>query len=98
MANRIDSGVQPTAHTAVQAMIVRAQQVADKTGKAIGVHYDLAADELSLVEITPEAAKGTSFIRIAAPAGKRMATPAAPGSGDTRDTPSTGFKTAPGAV
>ncbi len=73
MANRIDSGVQPTAHTAVQAMIVRAQQVADKTGKAIGVHYNLATDELALVEITPDAARETSFIRIAAPAGKAPA-------------------------
>jgi hypothetical protein len=94
MANRIDSGVQPTAHTAVQAMIVRAQQVADKSGKAIGVHYNLATDELSLVEITPETAEGASFIRIAAPAGRMPAGPAAAGAADTRGVPSSGFKAA----
>mgnify|MGYP000078655031 CR=1 FL=1 len=49
MAQRIDDGMQPTAHTAVQAMIVRAQQVADQTGKDIGVHFDLAEDQVSLV-------------------------------------------------
>ena len=98
MANRIDSGVQPTAHTAVQAMIVRAQQVADKTGKAIGVFYNLASDELSLVEITPETAKEASFIRIAAPAGRIPEESAATAAADTRDVPATGFKAAAPAV
>jgi hypothetical protein len=68
MANRIDDGVQPTAHTAVQAMIVRAQQAADQTGKAVGVHYDLAADQVSLVEITPDTPKEVTFLRVATPA------------------------------
>jgi len=68
MAHRIDNGVQPTAHTAVQAMIVRAQQVADSTGKAVGVRYDLASDEISLIEIGPETPKEISFVRIASPA------------------------------
>jgi predicted TIM-barrel enzyme len=98
MANRIDTGVQPTAHTAVQAMIVRAQQVADKTGKPIGVHYDLAEDELSLVEIAPESAKGATFIRIAVPAGKPSETAPGTGSPDARDIPSTGLKAAPAAA
>jgi hypothetical protein len=98
MANRIDSGVQPTAHTAVQAMIVRAQQVADQTGKAIGVRYDLASDELSLVEITPESAKEATFIRIAAPAGRAMpGADAGTGAPDARDAPSSGFKAATAA-
>ena len=70
MANRIDNGVQPTAHTAVQAMIVRAQHVADQSGKAVGVHYDLATDQVSLVEITPDVPKDVTFLRIAAPAGE----------------------------
>lgn len=69
MAQRIDNGVQPTAHTAVQAMIVRAQHVADRSGKAIGVHYDLANDEVSLVEISPDMTKDVTFLRIAAPKG-----------------------------
>lgn len=69
MANRIDNGLQPTAHTAVQAMIVRAQQVADESGKAVGVYYDLATDQVSLVEITPDVPKDATFVRIAAPAG-----------------------------
>ncbi|MPY73839.1 MAG: hypothetical protein GEU87_06240 [Alphaproteobacteria bacterium] len=102
MANRIDSGVQPTAHTAVQAMIVRAQQVADQTGKAIGVRYDLEADELSLIEITPEVAMETSFVRVAAPAGMPIAgTKAAAGgvdAADAHDAPSSEFKAAPTAA
>lgn len=69
MAQRIDDGVQPTAHTAVQAMIVRAQQVADQTGKAIGVHFDLQEDQVSLVEIGPDVPTDTIFIRVAAPEG-----------------------------
>ena len=73
MANRIDDGVQPTAHTAVQAMIVRAQQVADQTGKAVGVRYDLASDEISLVEIGPETPKKISFVRVASPATSMIA-------------------------
>ncbi len=68
MANRIDDGVQPTAHTAVQAMIVRAQQAADQTGKAVGVRYDLASDEISLIEIGPETPKEISFVRVVSPA------------------------------
>ncbi|MGD8809798.1 MAG: hypothetical protein PVG24_09340 [Gammaproteobacteria bacterium] len=67
MASRIDNGIQPTAHTAVQAMIVRAQQVADESGKAVGVHYDLATDQVSLVEITPDVPKDATFLRVAAP-------------------------------
>ena len=70
MANRIDSGEQPTAHSAFQAMIVRAHQLADQTGQAIGVHYDLATDELSLVEIGPDTPDEASFVRIAIPASK----------------------------
>jgi hypothetical protein len=77
MANRIDAGVQPTAHTAVQAMIVRAQQAADQTGKAVGVRYDLASDEISLIEITPETPKEISFVRIASPAEPMVAEHAA---------------------
>lgn len=69
MAQRIDDGVQPTAHTAVQAMIVRAQQVADQTGKAIGVHFDLAEDQVSLVEIGPDVPGDVTFVRVAAPEG-----------------------------
>lgn len=68
MASRIDNGLQPTAHTAVQAMIVRAQQVADESGKAVGVHYDLTTDQVSLVEITPDVPKDVTFLRVAAPA------------------------------
>lgn len=69
MAQRIDNGMQPTAHTAVQAMIVRAQQAADQSGKAVGVHYDLAADQVSLVEVGPDVPADVTFIRIASPVG-----------------------------
>jgi hypothetical protein len=93
MANRIDAGVQPTAHTAVQAMIVRAQQAADQTGKAIGVRYDLATDEISLIEITPDVARELTFVRIAAPAGIAAAGDA-PAPGEARDVPSPDVKAA----
>lgn len=75
MASRIDNGVQPTAHSAVQAMIVRAQQVADRTGRAIGVHYDLETDELSIVEMGPDVPADTPFLRIIAPADGADKTP-----------------------
>jgi len=82
MASRIDNGIQPTAHTAVQAMIVRAQQAADQTGKPVGVHYDLTADQVSLVEIGPDVPKDVIFLRIAAPeGGVAIAAADAPGGG-----------------
>jgi len=68
MAYRIDNGEQPTAHTAIQAMIVRAQQAADQTGKAVGVHYDLSTDQVSLVEVGPDVPAEIVFLRVAAPA------------------------------
>ena len=98
MASRIDSGVQPTAHTAVQAMIVRAQQVADQTGKAVGVRYDLTSDEITLIEITPETPKEIAFVRIAAPAGRMIAGPHAPGGSESAGSePSPGTKAAAAA-
>ena len=95
MANRIDTGVQPTAHTAVQAMIVRAQQVADQSGKAVGVRYDLASDEISLIEITPDVPKEVSFLRIAAPAGAgTVGEKPAVNAVDSGDLPSRDYKAA----
>ncbi len=95
MASRIDAGVQPTAHTAVQAMIVRAQQVADQTGKAVGVRYDLTSDEITLIEITPETPKEITFVRIAAPAGRMIAGPHAPSGAESAGSdPSPDAKTA----
>jgi len=76
MAYRIDDGVQPTAETAIQAMIVRAQQVADRNGKAVGVHYDLTTDQVSLVEISPEVPKDVTFLRVASPQGGIALAPA----------------------
>ena len=94
MANRIDDGVQPTAHTALQAMIVRAQQLADQSGKTVGVHYDLDADQISLVEIGPDAPADVTFVRIAAPHGgvalaaaKPAANSASTGSSDVKAAP-----------
>jgi len=94
MAYRIDDGVQPTAHTAVQAMIVRAQQVADKTRKAVGVHYDLATDQVSLVEIGPDVPKEVIFLRVAAPAEGEMIAPAET-IADSQDGASPEVKAAP---
>jgi hypothetical protein len=97
MANRIDTGVQPTAHTAVQAMIVRAQQLADQTGKAVGVRYDLASDEISLVEISPDMPKEISFVRIASPARPVIAEHAAAASGTDGGDQAPGVKAAAAA-
>ena len=67
MANRIDTGAQPTAHSAIQAMIVRAQQAADATGKPVGVHYDLSNDQLLLVDLGQGADMKLDFVRVARP-------------------------------
>jgi hypothetical protein len=69
MAQRIDGGVQPTAHTAIQAMIVRAKQAAEQSGKAVGVHYDLEADQVSLIEVGPDAPVGVTFLHVVSPEG-----------------------------
>ena len=94
MAYRIDDGVQPAAHTAVQAMIVRAQQAADKTGKAVGVHYDLSSDQVSLVEIGPDLPKEIVFLRIATPAEGATVAPVEVAA-NSRDDTATDMKAAP---
>ena len=68
MARSIDGGLEPTAHSAVQAMIVRAQQLADQSGKSVGLVYDLTKDEISLVDIADSDAAGVDFVRIMTPA------------------------------
>jgi len=79
-------------------MIVRAQQVADQTGKAVGVRYDLTSDEITLLEITPETPKEVAFVRIAAPAGRTITGPHAPGGAESAgNEPSPGTKTAAAA-
>ncbi|MGI9387614.1 MAG: hypothetical protein ACR2OX_09295 [Methyloligellaceae bacterium] len=67
MARRIDSGHQPTAHTAVQAMIVRAQQLADQSGSSVGLVYDLSKDEITLVDLAESETEGLDFVRILVP-------------------------------
>ncbi|MCG8545737.1 MAG: hypothetical protein MJE12_16165 [Alphaproteobacteria bacterium] len=68
MARSIDGGLEPTAHSAVQAMIVRAQQLADQSGKSVGLVYDLTKDEISLVDIADSDAAGLDFVRVLVPA------------------------------
>jgi hypothetical protein len=97
MASRIDTGIQPTAHTAVQAMIVRAQQVADQTGKAVGVRYDLASDEISLVEISPDMPKEISFVRIASPTHPAIAERTVASGADSGGDQASGVKSAAAA-
>lgn len=67
MARRIDSGFQPTAHTAVQAMIVRAQQLADQSGTSVGLVYDLSKDEITLVDLAESESDGLDFVRVLVP-------------------------------
>ena len=71
MARRIDGGLEPSAHSAIQAMIVRAQQLADQTGKSVGLAYDLTNDEISLLDIDGSDAQGLEFLRIMIPANDR---------------------------
>ena len=68
MAQRIDNGTQPTAHTAVQAMIVRAQQVADQTGKRVGLTFDLMRDQIELVDLSAETSEEAVLFRTVSPA------------------------------
>ena len=48
-------------------MIVRAQQLADQSGKSVGLAYDLAKDEISLVDIADSDAEGLDFVRVLVP-------------------------------
>jgi hypothetical protein len=68
MAQRIDDGTQPTAHTAVQAMIVRAQHAADQTGKRVGLAYDLIKDQIELVDLSAETPEEAVIFRTVVPA------------------------------
>ena len=90
MAERIDDGAPPTVHTTIQAMIGRAQRHADRTGKSVGVTYDLIKDVIGLVDLSTinladlstAAALRARFFRIVTPsphtggAGALLARPA----------------------
>jgi len=66
MAQRIDDGTQPTAHSAVQAMIVRAQHAANQTGKRVGLAFNLMTDEITLVDLSAGAPEEAVFFRTVA--------------------------------
>ena len=67
MAQRIDDGTQPTAHSAVQAMIVRAQLAADQTGNRVGLAFNLMTDEITLVDLSVGTPEEAVFFRTVAP-------------------------------
>ena len=73
MAQRIDNGTQPTAHSAVQAMIVRAQHAADQTGKRVGLTYDLMRDQIELVDLSAGAPEEAVIFRTVVPVHKLSA-------------------------
>lgn len=73
MAQRIDNGTQPTAHSAVQAMIVRAQHAADETGKRVGLVYDLMRDQIEMVDLSAGAPEEAVIFRTVVPVRKLSA-------------------------
>jgi hypothetical protein len=67
MASRIDDGADFMAHTVIHTMVVRMQQIADQTGKSIGLIYDLAADRIRFVEMGSGGFDASAIFRIVTP-------------------------------
>jgi len=67
MASRIDANSEMSAHTVIHATIVRMQHVADQTGKAIGMIYDLSADRIRFVEMGGGGFDRTAVFRVVTP-------------------------------
>lgn len=75
MASKIEIGTGPEAHTVIHAITIRAQQVANQTGKRIGMMYDLAADRIRLVEFKDGDVDAGALFRIVSPQSREMGEP-----------------------
>jgi hypothetical protein len=67
MACRIDSDAAPTAHAVIQAMIVRAHEMANRSGKTVGLFYDLATDRIGMVDLGASGLERSALFRIVTP-------------------------------
>lgn len=67
MATRIDANAEMMAHTVIHATTVRMQFAADRTGKAIGMIYDLAADRIRFVDMDGGGFDRTQVFRVVTP-------------------------------
>lgn len=67
MAAKIDTGSQASAHTAIQAMIGRAQITASRENIRVGVVCDLSNDELSIVDLSNGRPDNVECFRIILP-------------------------------
>jgi hypothetical protein len=67
MASRIDEHAEMSAHTVIHATVVRMQHVADRTGKSIGMIYDLSADRIRFVEMGSGGFDRTTVFRVVTP-------------------------------
>jgi hypothetical protein len=67
MACRIDSDAAPTAHAVIQAMIVQAHEMANRSGKTVGLFYDLAADRIGMVDFAAGGLDRSALFRIVTP-------------------------------
>ncbi|MDH3704175.1 MAG: hypothetical protein OEU46_22990 [Alphaproteobacteria bacterium] len=94
MAQRIDDGTQPTAHSAVQAMIVRAQHAADQTGKRVGLSFDLMKDQIELVDLSAGVPEEAVIFRTVVPT--IVASAPDSDSGEETGKPEDGFDPAAG--
>ena len=67
MARKIDTGSEPPAHTAIQAMIGRAQITANRDRKCVAVVCDLAKDQLVIADLDCGSSEELQYIRIVEP-------------------------------
>lgn len=68
MARKIDTGSEPSAHTAIQAMIGRGRITANRDHKRVAVVCDLANDQLTIVDLANGGPDESECIRIFEPA------------------------------
>jgi hypothetical protein len=80
LATQVEMDGNPAAHSAIQAVIVRAQQTADERGKPIGLAYDLSGDQIAIVDISGGRPEGLELFRTVVPvAGSEAANPSVVG-------------------
>ena len=70
MAAKIDTGSAPPAHTAIQAMICRAQIAANRENIRVGVVCNLSRNELSIVDLSHGCPDDLECLRIVTPTGR----------------------------
>lgn len=75
MASKIETGSKPAAHAVIHAFTVQAQQIANQTGRRIGMIYDLTADRIGLLEIKDDGVEMSLLFRVVSPQSHGMGEP-----------------------